>query len=252
MASVRLKEAQDRADLLNRHLLSVNEDLERNLNSRESDLVQARNALVLTLAKLVEHRDSQAGNGARLQRMQHYCRTIATEAATTPGYAGQVNEHFIETLECCAPLHDVGKIGLPDHILHKAGKLTPDERIVMQMHTSIGADTLKQVAQSHGFAIPFLTMAIDIARHHHERWDGNGYPDQRAGTDIPIAARIVAICDVYDALRSRRSHKPALSHVVAMQLMKETCAGQFDPGLFGIFSRCAHEFDKIYREYPDV
>ena len=184
--------------------------------------------------------------------MQQYCRCLAEEAATTPGYAGQIDDGFIDMLACCAPLHDIGKIGLPDHILLKPGKLTTDERIVMQTHTTIGAGTLKQVAETHGMALAFLDMAADIARHHHERWDGSGYPDGLAGNDIPLAARLVTICDVYDALRSRRSHKPALSHNAALQLMSETCAGQFDPGLFAVFRRSAAEFERIFREYPDA
>jgi response regulator RpfG family c-di-GMP phosphodiesterase/serine/threonine protein kinase len=250
LAALRMKDAQDRADLLNRRLLTVNEELERNLNAKEGDLVQARDALVLALARLVEHREGTSSR--RLARMQHYCRCLAAEASSTPGYAGQINDAFIDMLASCAPMHDIGKMGLPDHVLLKPGKLTPDERIVMQMHTSIGADTLKQIAQTHGVAMVFLDMAADVARHHHERWDGTGYPDRLAGTDIPLAARLVAICDVYDALRSRRAHKPALSHGAALQLMSEACAGQFDPGLFAVFQRCALEFERVFREYPDA
>ena len=250
LAALRMKDAQDRADLLNRRLLSANEELERNLNTKEGDLVHARNAMVLALGKLVEHREGLTS--ARLTRMQRYCRCLAVEASTTPGYAGQIGDGFIDMLVCCAPMHDIGKIGLPDHILLKPGKLTTDERIVMQTHTTIGAGTLKQVAETHGMALAFLDMAADIARHHHERWDGSGYPDGLIGTDIPLAARLVTICDVYDALRSRRSHKPALSHNAALQLMSETCAGQFDPGLFAVFRRSAAEFERIFREYPDA
>src|SRR5207247_5024048 len=102
-------------------------------------------------------------------------------------------------LEFCAPLHDIGKVGLPDHILLKPGKLDPDERILMQAHTIIGSDTLQAIAREHGSAMVFLHTAIDITRHHHERYDGNGYPDRLAGTDIPLAARLVSIGDVYDA-----------------------------------------------------
>jgi putative two-component system response regulator len=249
LAALRMKDAQDRADLLNRRLVSANEELERNLNTKEGDLVHARNAMVLALGKLVEHREGLTS--ARLTRMQQYCRCLAAEASTTPGYAGQISDGFIDMLVCCAPMHDIGKIGLPDHILLKPGKLTPDERIVMQTHTTIGADTLTQVAETHGMAMAFLDMAAEIARHHHERWDGTGYPDGLGGNDIPLPARLVTLCDVYDALRSRRSHKPALSHNAAMHLMGETCTGQFDPGLFAVFRRCATEFERIFREFAD-
>src|SRR5207247_5696531 len=142
---------------------------------RDSDLVHARNALVLALAKLAEYRDTDTG--AHLQRLQIYSRALAEAAAALPGFAELIDGNFIEMLACCAPLHDIGKVGLPDHILLKPGKLDSQEREVMQTHTIIGADTLKEVARQHGFAVVFLQTAIDIARHHHERYDGRGYPD---------------------------------------------------------------------------
>jgi len=247
-ASLRLKDAQDRSDLLNQHLLSINHELEQSLGSRDSDLVQARNALVLALAKLVEHRASE--KGSHLLRLQRYCRTLAEEAARTPTFAAQVDAHFIEMLECCAPLHDIGKVGLPDHILLKPGKLDQDERVIMQAHTLIGAETLQEVLKHHGSALAFLRTAIDITRHHHERFDGHGYPDRLAGSDIPLGARLVAMGDVYDALRCRRPYKPALSHMAALQVMTGQ-TGQFDPALMPILQRCAPQFERIFRELPD-
>jgi response regulator RpfG family c-di-GMP phosphodiesterase/tRNA A-37 threonylcarbamoyl transferase component Bud32 len=248
-AALRLKEAQDRSDLLNRHLLAVNHELEQNINARDSDLIHARNALVLALAKLVEYRDSETG--AHLMRLQRYCRCLAEEAARTPHFVNQIDPNFIEMLECCAPLHDIGKVGLPDHILLKPGRLDPDERIIMQAHTIIGAETLRTVATQHGSAMAFLQMAIDIAHYHHERYDGRGYPAKLAGTDIPLSARLVTLGDVYDALRSRRVYKPALSHAATMQVMTEASSGQFDPALLQAFHRCAPQFERIYRELAD-
>jgi response regulator RpfG family c-di-GMP phosphodiesterase len=246
---LRLKDAQDRSELLNRHLLAVNAELELNLNSRDSDLVHARNGLVLALAKLVAHRDIETG--AHLMRLQRYCRTLAEEAAGCPTFASQIDQNFVEMLACCAPLHDIGKVGLPDHILMKPGKLTQEERILMQAHTLIGADTLHEVARQYPFALGFLQMAIDICRHHHERCDGSGYPDRLAGSDIPLSARLVAIADVYDALRSRRVYKPALSHAAALQIMTEASPGHFDQALLPVFGRCADRFDAIFRELMD-
>ncbi len=248
-AALRLKDAQDRAEVLNQHLLRLNGEQERTLQARSGDLVHARNALVLALAKLVEHRDNETGG--HLVRLQRYCRCLAQTAAESPHFTGQIDQNFIEMVECCAPLHDIGKLGLPDHILLKPGKLSPDERVLMQAHTTIGADTLRQVADNHGFALAFLQMAIEITRHHHERYDGMGYPDRLAGDDIPLAARIVTIGDVYDALRSRRVYKPALSHTAALQLMNEGSSGHFDPNLLQAFNRCATQFAKIYQESPD-
>jgi response regulator RpfG family c-di-GMP phosphodiesterase len=248
-AALRLKDAQDRSDLLNLRLLGINSELERNLTARDSDLVHARNALVLALAKLVEHRDRETGG--HVARMQRYSRCLAEVASTMPNFAGQIDENFVSMLECCAPLHDIGKVGLPDHILLKPGKLTADERILMQAHTIIGADTLKEVAKHHGSALAFLQMAIDIARHHHERFDGSGYPDRLAGTDIPLAARVVAIGDVYDALRSRRLYKPALSHAAALHIMTDASPGHFDPALVLAFQKSAPHFDQVFKELAD-
>ena len=155
-------------------------------------------------------------------------------------------------LEFCAPVHDIGKIGLPDHILLKAGKLTTEERIVMQAHTIIGSDTLKEIHHQNGLSMAFLQTAIDITRHHHECYDGSGYPDRLQGNAIPLSARIVTICDVYDALRARRSYKPALSHTASLQMMQEVLEGHFDPALLQVFLQCGAEFESIRTEIPDV
>jgi len=249
-AALHLKSAQDRSDLLMHLMMTMNHEMDKTLHARNSDLVHARNALVLALAEMVAYRDTESG--AHLMRLQHYSRLLATEAAKSPGLAGQIDANFIELLECCAPLHDIGKVGLPDYILLKPGKLAPDERVIMQTHTTMGAAVLQKVARQHSFAATFLQMAVDIARHHHERYDGNGYPDRLAGSAIPLSARIVAIGDVYDALRSRRVYKPALSHPEAMAIMTDSGNhGQFDPLLFQVFISNADSFDKMYTELQD-
>ena len=246
-SALRLKEAQDHASTLNSNLLKVNSELERNLTDSSSDLIHARNALVLALAKLVEQRTSEAGG--HLIRLQHYSRTLAETAASLPVFADQIDPNFIQMMEVCVPLHDVGKIGLPDEILHKPGKLEFDELLSMQAHTLLGSETLQEVFRKHGTALAFLQMAIDIARHHHERYDGSGYPDRLVGNAIPLAARIVAIGDVYDALRSRRTYRPALSHTTALQVMEKP--GSFDPHLLKAFQQCSARFERIFTEYPD-
>jgi putative two-component system response regulator len=248
-AALRLNAAQDRSDLLNRNMLTVNYELEQGLLARDSDLIQARNALVLGLAELVALRDSETG--AHLLRLQHYCRCLAEEAAGLPGFSGQIDPPFIEMLACCAPLHDIGKVGVPDHILLKPGRLTDEERLVMQRHTVVAAETLQKVAQRHGFAVAFLHMAGEIARHHHERFDGKGYPDQLVGDAIPLAARILALADVYDALRSKRVYKPALSHAEAVRVMVEEDVGHFDPALLAVFQQCALRFERLFEELGD-
>ena len=149
-------------------------------------------------------------------------------------------------LECCAPLHDIGNAALPDSLLKKPGQLTIEERLFMQTHTSAGADTLEKVARKHGLVGAFLPMALDVIRHHHERFDGRGYPDRLAGDAIPLAARIVAIADVYDA--------PALAAVLqavalacsTVEVMMNQSPGQFDPFLLQMFNRCNADFERIF------
>jgi response regulator RpfG family c-di-GMP phosphodiesterase len=246
-ALLRLKDAQQRSDTLNRQLMTLAAQQERALQARDSDLVQARNALVLGLAKLVERRETE--QTSHLTRLQRHCRCLAEEAALLPEFAHQINANFIQMLEACAPLHDIGKVALPEHILLKSGKLTTEERLIMQTHTTVGAETLAVVAEQHGLAQAFWQTAIAIVRHHHERWDGTGYPDRLAGEAIPLAARIVALADTYDALRSRRSYRPGLSHSAAVQLIEES-TGQFDPKLLEAFRCCASRLEEIYREMP--
>ena len=248
-AALRLKDAQDRSDLLNRQLLVLNGELEQGLQARDGELIHARNALVMALAKLVEHRSAETG--PHLMRIQRYCRVLAEEAAGLPAFAPLIDANFVRTLEDSAPLHDIGKAALPDHILNKPGPLDSGERLLMQAHTTIGADTLREVARQHPFALGFLQTAVDIARSHHERWDGTGYPDRLAADRIPLTARLLALADVYDALRSRRVYKPGLSHNMAVLTMVENSPGHFDPALLEIFRRAADQFDRIFREFND-
>jgi putative two-component system response regulator len=248
-AAVRHKETQDQVDRLHRQLLEMNVELERSLTVRTSDLTKARNSLVLALARLVEYRSLETL--AHLSRMQRYCAALAQDASAHPRLAGQIDQDFIQTLECVAPLHDIGNVGLPDSILLKAGPLNDEERACMQIHTVLGADTLQHVAHRFGAGAGFLQMAIDVARHHHEHFDGTGYPDGLAGVKIPLAARIVAIADSYDSLRSRRAQRPRLSHSATMQIIVDASPGKFDPVLLSAFEACAAQFDHIFCDLPD-
>jgi HD-GYP domain-containing protein (c-di-GMP phosphodiesterase class II) len=142
-------------------------------------------------------------------------------------------------------------LAIPDYLLLKPGKLSSEERLALQAHTTIGADALAEMAQQHGGSRAFLQVAIDLARHHHERWDGTGYPDQLRGTDIPLGCRLLALGDVYDALRVRRSYKPALTHAAAVLVMTQVSDGQFDPSLLQVFLKVAPEWDAIFRELPE-
>jgi response regulator RpfG family c-di-GMP phosphodiesterase len=248
-AALRFKEAQERSDRLNQHLLATNRELEEGLKNKQSSLVWIRNSLVLALSKLVEYRDSETGE--HLIRLQRYCRCLAEEAAKDPPFKEQIDANFIDMLESCVPLHDIGKATVPDHILLKPGKLTMEERIIMQRHTVVGRDTLQGLTTQQALSPAFLQTAVDIVCYHHERWDGQGYPEGLSGTEIPLAARIVTVADVYDALRSRRVYKPALSHAAAVEVMTRGSEGQFDPALLACFGRCAPQFEQVFHELPD-
>jgi putative two-component system response regulator len=247
--AIRLKSAQDRSIILNQQLLALNAELESSLKTREADLANTRNSLVMALARIVEQRDHSGQ--AHLIRLQKYTRALAEAAGRSAMFEDELNPHYIDMLECCVPLHDIGKVCLPDHILSKSGTLTMEERLIMQTHTIVAAESLQEVAKLHASAIAFLQMSIEITRHHHERWDGSGYPDRLAGTAIPLSARIVSICDVYDALRCRKVYKPSLSHAAAVQIMSESAAGQFDPNLTSVFAQISPTFEVIFRENPD-
>lgn len=248
-AAVKNKLAQDRTSALSRQLVDLNIELEKSLHASASDLLQMRNGLVLALARLVEYRSTETF--AHLSRIQRFSMLLSQEAATHPSFANVLDQDFIESIECCAPLHDIGNVGLPDQILLKGGRLNADERLAMQKHTTIGAETLQNVAHHFGSGFGFLPMAIDIARHHHEHFDGSGYPDGLAGNNIPLSARIVAIADAYDSLRSRRSQRPGLSHASALQIMLESSNGKYDPLLLSVFARCASDFERTFRGFPD-
>ena len=245
-SALRLKDAQDRSDVLNRNLLAVNAEMERTVQDRDVEIIHARNGLVLALAKLVEHRSAETG--PHLMRLQRYARILAEEAAKQPAFAPLLDANFIRTLVDTAPLHDIGKAAIPDGVLNKPGPLTDEERAIMQTHTTIGADTLREVARRHPFSTGFLQMAIDIAQHHHEKWDGTGYPHRLSGEAIPLAARLLAIGDVYDALRSPRVYKAGRDHATTTTHLLEKSPGHFDPALLDVFRRCADRFDRAYED----
>jgi response regulator RpfG family c-di-GMP phosphodiesterase/serine/threonine protein kinase len=247
--ALELKASQDRAARLAEQLGQVSLQLERSLEARGAELREAHNALLFTVARMAESRDGESA--AHLQRMQAYCRALALEASRHSPWQGLVDERFLEQLERCVPLHDIGKIGLPDDILLKPAALSPPEREAVQTHPLIGDQLLESLGKEHGAALDFLGMARVIVRSHHERWDGKGYPDGLEGEAIPPAARLVAVADVYDALRRMRMYKPAMSHSAAIRLMCERSPGQFDPTLVRALSRCHGEFERIYREIEE-
>ncbi|WP_082702302.1 CHASE2 domain-containing protein [Pseudacidovorax intermedius] len=195
-------------------------------------LENAREITIESMASVAETRDPETG--AHLKRTQHYVRAIALELRRTGHHRATLTPDYIELLFISAPLHDIGKVGVPDHILLKPGKLTPDEMEQMKRHADYGRQILIGTARRID-GENFLTIAAQIAGGHHEKWDGSGYPRGLAGEDIPLAARIMAVADVYDALISRRCYKPAFSHAHATQLMRDLSGTAFDPQVLEAF-----------------
>jgi putative two-component system response regulator len=246
---LRIKEAEERSDHLASHLLSANQQMEQALRLRHCDLYQSQDVLIFAMAKMAELRGLETGG--HLLRMQAYVRVLAEEAMRLPAFAGLIDDTFVRMLERCVLLHDIGKVAIPDHVLLKPGRFDAEERCIMESHTTVGADILLAVARQHGASLGFLQMAVDIARHHHERWDGAGYPNGLVGDAIPLSARIVTIADVYDALRSKLVYKPGLTHFQAKRLILEANPGQFDPALLVAFRNNEATLDQIFTQTKD-
>jgi response regulator RpfG family c-di-GMP phosphodiesterase/serine/threonine protein kinase len=244
--ALRLKDAEERGDRMSGHLLATNGQLEEALRQRDNDVYLAQDVLIFAMAKMAELRGLETS--AHLLRMQGYVRVLAEEAMRLPAFAGRIDVAFVRMLERCVLLHDIGKVAIPDHVLLKPGRLDPEERTIMESHTVVGAGVLEAVARQYGACLAFLQMAIDIVRHHHERFDGSGYPEGLSGEAIPLAARIVTIADVYDALRCKLVYKPGLSHVAARRLILDPERRQFDPALLLALRHCESNFEHIFEQ----
>ncbi len=213
---------------LERHNLHL-EDLVREQIAEISD---SQLAAIIALTKLAESRDD--GTGAHIERTRTLARALAEKMRNSPGHSGSITESFIESIYHTAALHDIGKVGILDSILLKPGRLTPEEFEIMKTHSIIGANTLENARGKYPKSA-FLNMGMDISRSHHEKWDGSGYPDGLAGEAIPLAARIMAVADVYDALRAERPYKPAFSHERSCRIILENSGSHFDPAVIAAF-----------------
>lgn len=216
------------------------------LRRRERD--QAQHATILAMARLSEQRDNETGQ--HLERVSSYCKLIAEGLRADGHFVDEIDDEWIEDLVRSAPLHDIGKVGIPDSILLKPGTLTPEEWVIMKTHTEIGGTTLDAVIQQSS-AQGFLRMGRDIALGHHERWDGSGYPAGLEGDEIPLVARIVALADVYDALTTVRPYKAAWTHEEALAWIEEGRGKHFDPRIVDAFVRRSSEADEIRARLAD-
>ncbi len=206
--------------------------------------LENRNLIVFSLAKLAESRDPETG--AHLERMREYSRELAIYLATNDQFTNEINSDFIRAIFLTSPLHDIGKVGIPDNILLKPGKLSVDEFKVMKQHTTIGSQTLEAALSAYPNA-EYLRLACDIAASHHEKFDGSGYPKGLRGDAIPLCARIVAVADVYDALTTKRVYKEAFSHEVAAKIIIDGSGAHFDPRVVDAFIAKQQLFQEIKR-----
>ncbi len=241
----RLREALGDLWAANAEIHRHNEELEQVIRQRSTELLETQDAAVFALAKLADSRDPETGE--HLVRMRSYSQILAEQLAENGPYADQIEGQFLELLFRSSPLHDIGKVGIPDAILLKPGRLTSDEFDQMKHHVNIGADTLTDAARHTGGG-RFLTMAADIARFHHERFDGSGYCAGLSGLEIPLPARIVALADVYDALTSPRVYKEAFDPDKSRDMIVEDSSKHFDPVVVEAFLARYGEFRGVRRD----
>jgi putative two-component system response regulator len=219
-----------------------NHHLQELVQEQVREISESQMATIFALAKLAEFRDDDTG--IHLERVQEFCKLLAMHICNNSSCSTSVDAVFIENIYHASPLHDIGKVGISDAILLKPGKLTFEEFKLMKQHTVIGAQTL-ETARNQYPRNTFINMGINVARSHHERWDGTGYPDGLTGIEIPLSARIVAVADVYDALRSRRCYKAAFTHEMSRDIILQGRGTQFDPAVVDTFIALEHEFNSI-------
>ncbi|MCW8930392.1 MAG: two-component system response regulator [Gammaproteobacteria bacterium] len=222
--------------------------LEQQVKERTLEINRTQDVAIYCMASLAETRDNETGY--HIRRTQHYVRLLSDCLKTHPAFSSYLDENTISLLFKSAPLHDIGKVGVPDSILLKPGKLNEDEWRQMKCHAQIGHDALFQAEKELGSS-SFLEIAREIALTHHERWDGNGYPHGLKESDIPISGRLMAIADVYDALISKRVYKEAFSHDEAVKLILSEKGTHFDPDVVDAFEQLKDEFKRIATAFRD-
>lgn len=221
----------------------------RKLEERGKEVLKTQDAAFLSLATLAETRDNETG--AHIMRTQRYVGLLADQLSWQPAFRDELTPKAVDMICKSTPLHDIGKVGIPDSILLKPGKLTDQEYAVMKTHTLLGSQALEAaeftLGQSH-----FLSYAKDLVATHHERWDGTGYPAGLSGTDIPLCGRLMAVADVYDALVSARVYKSAFSHEKARDIIVDGSGSHFDPDIVEAFLACEQDFVAVAYEYKDA
>ena len=224
--------------------------LEKLVTQRTHEIAAIQDVTIHAMASLAETRDNETGN--HIRRTQNYVKLLAQHLQFHPNYTHFLNmDGVIETLFKSAPLHDIGKVGIPDAILLKPGRFEPSEFEIMKSHPELGQNTILQAESELGIDVPFLQYAKEIAYGHHEKWDGSGYPQGLSGEDIPISARLMAVADVYDALISRRVYKEGMPHEQAVQIILDGKGTHFDPHIIEAFVVLHETFKEIASTFSD-
>jgi putative two-component system response regulator len=223
--------------------------LQKEVEKRLSEINRLQDASIYVMVSLAEFRDECTGN--HIRRTQAYVRLLATAMARLPHYSALLTPAYIEQMSKSAPLHDVGKIAIPDHILLKPGKHTPEEFAIMKTHAERGYEMLRRAGEQMGEQGEFLTLAMEIAGSHHEKWDGSGYPKGLAGSAIPLSARLMAVADVFDALLARRPYKEPMSSEQATRIILEGRGQHFDPEVVDTFIAILPQIEEVSRRWLD-
>jgi len=230
-------------------LRDKNEYLEAEITKRTQEISAIQYVTIFALTSLAETRDSDTGN--HIRRTQHYVKVLAKKLQTHPHFSPYLSDTMIETLFKSAPLHDIGKVGIPDSILLKPAKLTPEEFEIMKSHTTLGKKAIEHAEEQLGMSVAFLDVAKEIAYSHHEKWDGSGYPLGLKGNEIPICGRLMAVADVYDALIAKRVYKESFSHEKAVGIILEGRGKHFDPDVVDAFEALKETFHEIAIRFSD-
>ena len=230
-------------------LRSKSDYLEQEVAKRTREISAVQDVTILAMASLAETRDNETGN--HIRRTQHYVKALAEALRQQPKFATVLDDHTIAMLFKSAPLHDIGKVGIPDRILLKPGRYEPEEFAIMQRHPLLGLQAIEHAEQSLGTSVDFLRVAKEIAYGHHEKWDGSGYPQGLVGEAIPLSARLMAVADVYDALISRRVYKEGMPHQQAAEIIAQGRGSHFDPDVVDAFFQIEQTFVAIAQRYLD-
>lgn len=239
---LQLKSARD-------FLIDKSEYLEKEVARRTHEVDTIQDVTMIAMGSLAETRDNETGN--HIRRTQYYVKALAERLKDYPRFRDFLTPETIQLLHKSAPLHDIGKVGIPDSILLKPGKLTPEEFAIMKTHTTIGKNAIMAAEAKLDSPTSFLRLARETAWSHHEKWDGTGYPQGLSGDDTLISGRLMAVADVYDALISKRVYKPAFPHEKAVSIITEGTGTHFDPDTVKAFLEVSEQFKDIAKEYSD-